>query len=154
MFADSDILRSVPAARSARFTALLVERLGATAASRIYNGAVDGLTAAAFHDHCDARPNTVTLIQDTRGNVFGGYTDVSWYSKGGYSRSESSFLFSVVNPFGDDVTLFPINPSGKTSKLTWLCSLFRLAGPGIPGVHCCDALLIFSVQVAFICLLD
>jgi hypothetical protein len=38
----------------------------------------DGFTAGQFHLRCDGQANTLTLISDTDGNVFGGFTPVKW----------------------------------------------------------------------------
>jgi hypothetical protein len=39
-------------------------------------GSRDGFTADEFHLRCDSRANTLILIADTDGNVFGGFTPV------------------------------------------------------------------------------
>jgi hypothetical protein len=66
-------------------------------------------TAGEFH-HCDGRANTLTLILDTEGNVFGGFTPVKWEShvwnrKQGKEtnclKSDNnlrSFIFTLRNP--------------------------------------------------------
>jgi hypothetical protein len=60
----------------------------------------DGFGACNFHGRCDGRAPTLTLIQDTRGNIFGGFTPVEWES-GDWSKvdpSLKSFLFTLKNP--------------------------------------------------------
>jgi outer membrane murein-binding lipoprotein Lpp len=42
----------------------------------LWRGSRDGFTAKEFHRRCDGRTNTLTLILDTDGNVFGGFTPV------------------------------------------------------------------------------
>jgi hypothetical protein len=44
----------------------------------LWRGSRDGFTAQEFHLRCDGRANTLTLIEDTDGNVFGGFTPVKW----------------------------------------------------------------------------
>jgi hypothetical protein len=66
----------------------------------LYRGSRDGYRATAFHNHCDGRPNTVTLISSTNDCIFGGYTPIAWTSRGGYisDPSLSSFVFTIKNP--------------------------------------------------------
>jgi hypothetical protein len=40
----------------------------------MYRGSRDGFMAANFHGRCDGRPNTLTIIETTKGYIFGGYT--------------------------------------------------------------------------------
>ena len=70
------------------------------------------MTPAAFHGACDGVGPTVTLIRSDGGYTFGGYTGVPWASSGRYKPASSSFLFSVVNPYGDPVMRFPLKSPG------------------------------------------
>jgi hypothetical protein len=40
----------------------------------LWRGSRDGFEAKVFHERCDFHPNTLTLIRDTKGNIFGGFT--------------------------------------------------------------------------------
>ena len=42
-----------------------------------YNATSHGWKAKTFHDRCDGKRNTVTIIQKGQ-YVFGGYTDIPW----------------------------------------------------------------------------
>ena len=42
-----------------------------------YRATLHGWIVKTFHDRCDGKRNTVTIIQKGQ-NVFGGYTDISW----------------------------------------------------------------------------
>jgi hypothetical protein len=42
----------------------------------LWRGSRDGLNSHAFHSRCDGHGNTVLLILDTNGNIFGGFTPV------------------------------------------------------------------------------
>ena len=65
MAPDSEILTDFPALfdefRRKRFTLL-------------WRGSRDGFGADDFHGRCDGHKNTLTLIQDTEGHIFGGFT--------------------------------------------------------------------------------
>ena len=47
---------------------------------RCWHAKTDGSTASTFHNNCDGKGPTVTIIK-YGGYIFGGYTDVSWHSK-------------------------------------------------------------------------
>jgi hypothetical protein len=68
--------------------------------SLLWRGGRDGFGAREFHSRCDGHANTLTIIQDTDGNVFGGFTPVEWESRGTWKADESlkSFLFTLTNP--------------------------------------------------------
>jgi archaellum component FlaC len=52
----------------------LFEEFRAKRFNLLWRGSRDGFTAQEFHRRCDGRANTLTLISDTDGNVFGGFT--------------------------------------------------------------------------------
>jgi hypothetical protein len=70
--------------------------------SLLWRGSRDGFGANDFHSHCDGHVNTLTVILDTDGNIFGGFTPVEWESpeKSKYKADPSlkSFLFVLKNP--------------------------------------------------------
>jgi hypothetical protein len=68
----------------------------------LWRGSRDGFHARDFHGRCGGRANTLTLILDTDGNVFGGFTPLEWDSESylNYKCDDSlkSFLFTLKNP--------------------------------------------------------
>ena len=46
---------------------------------RCWHAKTDGSLASTFHSNCDEKGPTVTIIK-VNSYIFGGYTDVSWYS--------------------------------------------------------------------------
>ena len=64
---------------------------------QIYKASIDGFKATDFHDNCDGIANTVTVIKSENGNIFGGYTEKEWHSRGGYLTDPSAFIFSLTN---------------------------------------------------------
>jgi hypothetical protein len=75
--------------------------------SLLWRGSRDGFKATEFHRRCDGPANTLTVILDTRGNIFGGFTPVPWESRAWdgnednrrkVDRSQKSFLFTLKNP--------------------------------------------------------
>jgi hypothetical protein len=62
-----------------------------------------------FHGRCDGHANTLTVIVDTNGNIFGGFTPLTWESRRPNSATDwsncakaddslKSFLFTLKNP--------------------------------------------------------
>ena len=47
---------------------------------RCWHAKTDGWAASTFHNKCDGKGPTVTIIKNGS-YIFGGYTDVSWQSK-------------------------------------------------------------------------
>jgi hypothetical protein len=66
----------------------------------LWRSSRDGFGARAFQRRCDRHANTLALIQDTAGNIFGGFTPVQWESERVYKADPSlkSFLFTPKNP--------------------------------------------------------
>ncbi|CAB4412218.1 unnamed protein product [Rhizophagus irregularis] len=60
----------------------------------LLSGSRDGFTSKKFHELCDGKPNTITLIK-VKGaeEIIGGYNPLKWESSGGYE----SFIFSFKN---------------------------------------------------------
>jgi len=90
--------------------------------SLLWRGSRDGFDAAAFHRLCDAKANTVTVIKNANGFIFGGFTSIPWSSSDDnddydddddddddddyddeddddeYQEDNTAFLFSLTNP--------------------------------------------------------
>jgi hypothetical protein len=94
----------------ADFPALFAEFRG-KAFTLLWRGSRDGFGAGDFHGRCDGRAPTLTLVRDTGGNIFGGFTPVEWESRKWSRSSDSrennclkadptleSFLFTLRNP--------------------------------------------------------
>lgn len=62
----------------------------------IFRASKDGFTASSFHSKVNDKGPTIILIKSKNGNVFGGYTGVSWTSSGQYCSDSNTFLFSVT----------------------------------------------------------
>jgi hypothetical protein len=96
----------------ADFPALFAE-FGGNRLTLLWRGSRDGFRARAFHRRCDGHAPTLTLIQDTEGNIFGGFTPGERESRtynreasralgrsNGYKADPSlrSFPFTMKNP--------------------------------------------------------
>jgi hypothetical protein len=98
----------------------------------LWRGGRDGFAAREFHSRCDGRANTLTLILDTGGSIFGGFTPVQWDSLRGECRadlSQQTFLFTIANPHRFPPRKFPLKPDSKDRAI---CCHFAW------GPHFCD----------------
>ena len=61
---------------------------------------IDGnSTASTFHKYCDGVSPTVTIVMDTNGNKFGGYTTLTWNEPctgESYARDPDAFIFNLT----------------------------------------------------------
>jgi hypothetical protein len=119
----------------ADFPALFPE-FGGKCFTLLWRGSGDGFGAKAFHDRCDGHANTLPLIEDTRGNIFGGFTPLKWESRDGevfqYIMADSScinFLFTLKNPHNFPARKFALN-ADKQNGAIYCCSSF---GPVFGG---------------------
>jgi hypothetical protein len=87
-----------------------------------WRGGRDGFGASEFHRRCDGHANTLTVILDTNGNIFGGFTPVKWESPPKYKRkvddSLNSFLFTLKNPQDIPVRRFVLKAKEKHRALS------------------------------------
>jgi hypothetical protein len=77
----------------------------------------DNRDLSRFHQECDGHAPTLTLIEDTDDNIFGGYTPIPWSSpprgscclKSDYSMQ--TCLFTLKNPHNISPMMFSLNPA-------------------------------------------
>ena len=61
----------------------------------LYRGLLDGWKGEYFHDKCNNKSATITVIRSTGGFIFGGFTEKSWTSYGVGCYSDKDFSFSL-----------------------------------------------------------
>ena len=62
----------------------------------IYRASEHGEKAEDFHERCDEIEGTLTIIKTTEGNIFGGYTSLSWDPEDESEKKDNdSFVFSL-----------------------------------------------------------
>jgi hypothetical protein len=100
--------------------------------SLLWRGSRDGFEAQEFHRRCDGHANTLTVILDTEGNIFGGFTPVEWESlvwNGTYfinintfkaDDSLKSFVFTLKNPHNFPERRFALKAEKKDRAI--LCN--------------------------------
>ena len=64
---------------------------------RIFRASEHNFRAAAFHEKCDNKRDTLTLVRTEFGRTIGGYSHYPWQSSGGYLSDGGmrAFLFSL-----------------------------------------------------------
>jgi hypothetical protein len=94
----------------------------------LWRGSRDGFRARGFHERCDGSANTLTVILDTSGNVFGGFTPIEWESRQSDPSSQGhncykcdntleSFVFTLKNPHNVPPRKFPLKSEAKQSAI-------------------------------------
>ncbi len=74
----------------------------------LYRGSRDGFVSSSFHSKCDGYTKTITIIQSSNSNIFGGYTEAIWNaSSKQYSYDNKAFLFSIVNSKNKPIMIKP-----------------------------------------------
>jgi ribosomal protein L31 len=76
----------------------------------LWRGSRDGFGSSVFHEKCDGHANTLTLILDTNGSIFGGFTPIAWDSTSFWKTDESvrSFIFTLKNPHNSPAMKFSL----------------------------------------------
>jgi hypothetical protein len=97
--------------------------------SLLWRGCRDGFGARGFHSCCDGHANTLTVILDTDGNIFGGFTQVEWESRvwnGKFGNENNrwnadaslkSFLFTLKNPRNVPARRFALRAKQKDEAI-------------------------------------
>jgi hypothetical protein len=83
----------------------------------LWRGSRGGFGYGEFHRRSDGHANTLTLILDTDGNIFGGFTPVTWESQTSTTEKADdtlrSFLFTLKNPHNHPARRFPLTVKRK-----------------------------------------
>jgi predicted nucleic acid-binding Zn-ribbon protein len=106
----------------------------------LWRGSRDGFTAKEFHRRCDSHANTLSLILDTDGNVFGGFTSVKWENNCGRKGDDSlrSFLFILKSPHGVPPRKFTLREERKE------CAIYCDSGYCAFGLNNCYSDILIS----------
>jgi hypothetical protein len=103
-------------------------------------------SARDFHGRCDGHAPTLTLIEDTNGNIFGGFTPVEWEplqwnGESGHQNnlfaldpSLKSFRFTLKNPRNFPARTFTLKADAKDRAIKCDSS----CGPCFRDIEVCD----------------
>lgn len=96
----------------------------------LYRGSKDGFNGKSFHQKCDGKGPTFTVIKTDKGFMFGGFTSKSWHSGNTDESDESAFLFSLYNPYlNNKMTRFKIK-SGMSAAIGCYANFGVIFGGG------------------------
>jgi hypothetical protein len=94
--------------------------------SLLWRGGRDGFGRGDFHRRCDGHANTLTVILDTNGNIFGCFTPVEWelphQGKLKADASLKSFLFTLKNPHNVPARRFALKAEKKNEAINCFSS--------------------------------
>jgi len=96
----------------------------------LYKASRDGFSASTFHQLCDDKGGTMTIIKSRGGWLFGGFTAQSWKSSTSnyeFKNDPQAFIFTLTNPHNIPSTKFIIKDQKRA-----ICA-FRLWGPRFGG---------------------
>ena len=125
---DSNIL--LESKREKEFSLKLLEWSGYKKIELIYRGTRDGTLSKNFHEKCDNKGPTITLIKNEKGNIFGGFSSVSWTSLDNYKQAPNSFLFTLTNIYGTNPTKFQLKDNDSSYAIKDNSSCGAIFGGG------------------------
>ena len=94
----------------------LMKETGASKLELLYRGSQDGFSGRAFHEKCDKKEGTITLIK-VKENVFGGYTSAAWDSTGKWKSDSEAYIFSLRRSGQTDPVQFKIKEEFKSKAI-------------------------------------
>jgi hypothetical protein len=99
-------------------------------ATKIYQASVHGFSASQFHSKVDGKLGTLSIIKSTNGNIFGGFTMLSWGLPSKGYNDPNAYLFSLINPKS-----FPLKLNQKISNDPYSIIASPLYGPLFGSGH-------------------
>ncbi|XP_034306965.2 interferon-induced protein 44 [Magallana gigas] len=87
----------------------------------LYKISRDGCSPTSFHQQCDDKGATVTVLYNTNNTIFGGYLSQSWDSDSGYIDDSEAFLFRLQHNRSFDPLKFPVKDKSKAGYGSSLC---------------------------------
>ena len=94
------------------FILKLLEWSGFKSMELLYRGSRDGMNESSFHKNCDGKENTITLIQNDKGCIFGGFASLQWGKSGEWKNVPDCFIFTLRNIYGTEPKKFPSKKKG------------------------------------------
>ena len=58
---------------------------------------INGSSSTDFHNYCDNKGPTLTIVQTTKNKIFGGFTPLNWDNSGGnkIDKNNQTLIFSL-----------------------------------------------------------
>lgn len=96
-----------------------------------YKATRDGWAASTFHQLCDGKGSTVTVIK-ANDCLFGGYLSIPWQTTSAFGTDISASLFTLTNKHGIAPTQFRHGGNGNGANAAYLHVSY---GPTFGGGH-------------------
>ncbi|KAF2072804.1 hypothetical protein CYY_005878 [Polysphondylium violaceum] len=77
----------------------------------LYRASEYDFDISEFHNKCDGKGATITVIETVDGDIFGGYNSQSWSSQERYCGDQRCFIFTLVNKHGIKPTKYIATPN-------------------------------------------
>jgi hypothetical protein len=92
----------------------ILKDLNIASMDRLFSGHAHNFNMTKFHGCCSGNAMTLTIIETTKGWIFGSFTSAQWPVHGKYGEDQNwtSFLFSLKNPWKMPPKKFPIKNRG------------------------------------------
>ena len=105
----------------------------------LYRGSKDGMSGDAFHNKCNNKGPTISIIKNDKVYVFGGYSPTDWVICNDWISAPDSFIFTLINMYEISPTKF--TNSNTTYSIYDYCSY----GPTFGGVMISVYVLILTI---------
>ena len=90
----------------------ILERTKCQSFKLLYRGSKDWFNCKSFHEKCNNKGPTITLIQTEKGHIFGGFTSISWSNDGNDHFDKNTFIFSLSNIYNSKPIKFEADGKG------------------------------------------
>lgn len=81
----------------------------------LYKISRDGCSSKTFHQLCDGKGPTVTILYNTDNTAYGGFLSRSWASSGTHIKDSKSFLFTLSYNGVQNRRKFPVTNPKKAA---------------------------------------
>jgi len=86
---------SILTAKELRWLQSMLRKDGYVISKRLFSTSGHENCVKAFHDNCDDKGATLTVVKASNGWVLGGVTTIPWSSAAGYATDEKAWLFRL-----------------------------------------------------------
>ena len=101
----------------------------------LYQISKDGASPITFHERCDNKGPTITIVKTDTGHIFGGFNPISYISEAMYNECEDSFIFSL----SDGIEIKPVKcPVKRYMKHHAIKQNDKMYSPGFGEIDSAD----------------
>ena len=108
IFKDSNIIK-----RDMLFNNFIVILPRIKSGILLYQTSKDGVSPVTFHDKCDNKGPTLTIVKTGDNHIFGAFNPISWISEAMYTECDNAFIFQLCDGIEYKPIKFPLRPYMK-----------------------------------------